>query len=302
MSKIRKVATHSGPFQADDVMCFSILKLVFGKDIQLIRSRIQKEYSEGDIVFDIGNEYIPEENKFDHHQKGGAGKRENGVPYSAVGLIWKHFGMQVVDSQEKWDYIDQNLIQLIDSNDCGVERVTDPEVKALYLPGMIEILGPQWNEGADMTAFNNAFFDAVKITDVVLNRYLAKADAIVQARQIVEKAIEESEDGIMQLDVYMPWKELLEQSQNPKAKDILYVTYRAVNGDWGCRCVPNAPGAFACKKDLPKKWAGLRDVALQDVSGVDDAIFCHQALFTCGAKTKEGLLEMIKQAVESQED
>jgi uncharacterized UPF0160 family protein len=39
------------------------------------------------FIFDIGGEYEEENNLFDHHQKGGAGVRENGVQYSSFGLV-----------------------------------------------------------------------------------------------------------------------------------------------------------------------------------------------------------------------
>ena len=39
-----------------------------------------------DIVIDVGGQYDPDAGRFDHHQRGGAGERENGIPYSSFGL------------------------------------------------------------------------------------------------------------------------------------------------------------------------------------------------------------------------
>jgi uncharacterized UPF0160 family protein len=43
-------------------------------------------------ILDVGDIYNPDQFRFDHHQAGGAGKRENDISYASCGLIWKHFG------------------------------------------------------------------------------------------------------------------------------------------------------------------------------------------------------------------
>ncbi|MDQ6957399.1 MAG: MYG1 family protein, partial [Mariprofundaceae bacterium] len=44
--------------------------------------------------------------------------------------------------------------------------------------------------------------------------------------------------------------------------------------------------------------AGLSDKALQDVTGLDDAMFCHNGLFIAGAKSFESTMKMAAMAVE----
>ena len=51
-----------------------------------------------DYVLDVGGEYNPKENKFDHHQEGWNEKRGNGIPYATTGLIWKEYGKKITDS------------------------------------------------------------------------------------------------------------------------------------------------------------------------------------------------------------
>jgi len=50
---------------------------------------------------------------------------------------------------------------------------------------------------------------------------------------------------------------------------------------------------------LPSAWAGLRDAELQKVSGVEDAVFCHRALFTAVARSKEGAIKLAQIALQS---
>ena len=57
--------------------------------------------------------------------------------------------------------------------------------------------------------------------------------------------------------------------------------------------------SFENRKDLPAAWAGLRDVDLQAVTGVDDAIFCHNGRFLIVAKTLEGARALAKLALDN---
>ena len=38
-------------------------------------------------------------------------------------------------------------------------------------------------------------------------------------------------------------------------------------------------GSFKDRKSLPTPWAGLSDKERQDVTGIDDAMLCHDGLF-----------------------
>ena len=57
--------------------------------------------------------------------------------------------------------------------------------------------------------------------------------------------------------------------------------------------------AFAQRRPLPRRWAGLRDADLQAETGIADAVFAHRARFTAGARSREGILEMARLALEA---
>ncbi len=61
--------------------------------------------------------------------------------------------------------------------------------------------------------------------------------------------------------------------------------------------VPVALGEFSARRYLPNSWAGLRDVELDAVTGVDGCVFCHPARFLCGNVTREGAIELAKLAL-----
>ena len=102
--------THSGTFHADEIFATLILSKII-PEITLIRiPELREKVNENVIVYDIGG------GKFDHHQFGGNGKRQNGVKYAACGLIWKEFGKELLSKYKvtkvdyTWNYIDKNLI------------------------------------------------------------------------------------------------------------------------------------------------------------------------------------------------
>ena len=77
-----------------------------------------------------------------------------------------------------------------------------------------------------------------------------------------------------------------------------YVLYPdETGGNWRIQAVPVSPESFESRKALPEAWRGVRDDDLSRVSGIDGGIFVHASGFIGGNKTKEGVLEMAKQAL-----
>ena len=92
MCKIpNQAVTHAGRFHADDVFSTALLRIL-NPQIQVQRVPQLPEGFAG-LAFDIGW------GEFDHHQQG-APVRENGVPYAAFGLLWRRFGLQLLEAGE----------------------------------------------------------------------------------------------------------------------------------------------------------------------------------------------------------
>lgn len=84
--------THGGIFHADEIFATVILaKANPDKELRLCRTFNVDNAQAGAIVYDIGG------GRFDHHQRGGNGCRENGVPFAAAGLIWQEYGMAALE-------------------------------------------------------------------------------------------------------------------------------------------------------------------------------------------------------------
>jgi len=284
------IATHNGNFHADDVFSVAALKTLY-PSAALVRTRDLEVIGKADIVLDVGGVYDAEAGRFDHHQRGGAGERENGIPYSSFGLIWKQYGLELcAGNQEVADSVDKNLVSTIDAIDCGYVKGV---ATGISLSQTISMFNPTWQED---THFDSCFDEAVAFASRVLTRFIASANGGISAKDIVAKAIEKAEDPrVIVLEQYTPWKTTV----HTLSKEALYVVYPSGSGPWRIQTVPVELGSFEDRKSLPTPWAGLSDKALQEVTGLDDAMFCHNGLFIGGCDSFESTMKMAAMAVEA---
>ena len=279
----KTIATHNGNFHADDVFSVAALKNIFPA-VELIRTRDLDVMAKADIVLDVGGVHDAQTGRFDHHQKGGAGERENGIPYSSFGLIWQHYGLEICGgNQAVADSVDGSLVSTIDAIDCGhVEGVAT----GISLSQTISMFNPTWQEAGN---FDECFDEAVKFASRVLTRFIATASGGINAKSIVIKAIENAEDPrLIILEKYTPWKTTVHKN----SKDALFMVYPSQEGQWRIQTVPVELGSFEDRKSLPQTWAGLSGDELQQVTGINDAMFCHNGLFIAGAQSFESVMKM----------
>jgi uncharacterized UPF0160 family protein len=286
----KTIVTHNGNFHADDVFSIAALKSIF-PSFNLIRTRDLDVIAKADIVVDVGGEYDAETGRFDHHQRGGAGERENGIPYSSFGLIWQHYGLEICEgNQELVNALDAGLVSNIDAVDCGhIEGVQE----GISLSQCIGMFNPTWQEDSHLDV---CFDEAVEFASRLLTRFIAAARSGMSAKAIVTKAIEQAEDPrVIVLEQYTPWKKTV----LALSEQALYVIYPSQTGEWRIQTVPAERGSFENRKPLPKPWAGLSGQTLQEVSGIEDAMFCHNGLFIAGAKSFSSTMKMAAIALES---
>ena len=288
------IVTHDGTFHTDDVFACATVSLAFSdREIEIVRSRDEEIIQSGDIVFDVGGIYDIETLRFDHHQKGGADTRDNGIPYASFGLVWRQFGVELAGSIDNAQFIDEQLVQGIDGADNGVvNKVADNGVYSYSVIDAISALRPTWEE--DELSIDEAFMQAVNMAVNILERMIKHSQAYSHARELLENAYEESADKTI-IDIgkeYPGWYEVMSSYPEP-----LYVLYERSDGTWGAKAVRVTPAEFASRKPFPENWTGLRDEELQAVTGVPDAIFCHNGGFLIAAKSREGALTLAQKAV-----
>ncbi len=293
MQKLR-IVTHNSKFHTDDIFAVATLSLILGEEnIEIIRTRDPEIIKTGDYVVDVGGIYDFETKRFDHHQEGGAGKRENSIPYASFGLVWKHFGEKVCGSLEIANRIDALLVQPVDAGDNGIElvdlRITG--VHPITIINFFESFNPTWKKddlervGEFMTAVDLA----ISYINRLINFYKDSAEAQYYVREMYEKT---ENKKLLVLDRYSPTGDTVRL-----LKDVQFVIYPRGDGNWSLKGVKEDEDTFVYRKLLPKSWAGKINGDLELETGVEGSMFCHNHLYTATAKTKEAILKMAEIAL-----
>jgi uncharacterized UPF0160 family protein len=284
------LVTHDGSFHADDLFATATLSIVFDDNIKIVRTREQKQIESADVVYDVGGIYDPSIDRFDHHQKGGAGTRENGIPYSSFGLVWGRYGEKVCGSKEVAEKIDEKLVQSIDAFDSGINLF---DVKGKVGPYLVQDIffnfRPSWKEEQD---YDTCFVNLIPFVVKILQREIVKTKDGLEAESIVHKAYEDAKDKrVIFFDDSYPWFETIHEYNEP-----LYVISR--KGDtWRAEAVRKEKHNFESRKAFPENWAGKRDGELVEATGIPGSIFCHNGRYLVVAKTREAILALVEKAL-----
>ncbi len=285
------IATHDGTFHADEVFAFAAIPC----DKNIIRTRDTEKIREADVRIDVGGEYDHESLSYDHHQKGGAGVRENGVPYASFGLVWKHLGedycsFRCADEnvERVAKLVDEELVQKIDAVDTGYSSYNDEGPYPLHYG--ISALNPMpWSESSEalnQKSSDDAFKGAVDFAGKILSGVTSRCEEAIGAEDVVKRAVQNAEsDNYLVLEMFCPWqKAVIDEGTSHK-----YVIFENRQGNSMVSAIPEKAGERgAYRQALPNEWRGLSGVEFQKVTGIEDAVFCHPAGFIAGAKTPEG--------------
>ncbi|AQS87651.1 hypothetical protein AA101099_2696 [Neoasaia chiangmaiensis NBRC 101099] len=313
--------THSGNFHADETLGYVILHYalaphgdlkgrVLGESaddrLRFERSRAPDRIGAADIVFDVGAVNEPARGRYDHHMKNKP-LRDDGMPYSAAGLLWKDYGLAAVrhlvatpvddaTAEAIWRAIDGSLVVPVDQDDNGVAKMGK-----LSLADIVSACGPAWDT-AEVYGVQEAkrreaqgFANAAGIVAAHLTHMVDRVRASLKAADRVVAAYEQAEDKrILIMDTGMPTEKVIFERDLP----VVYVVSPAGPKQWNVKAVPPVRGDFGQRVSLPEAWGGLETTALAKVSGVADAVFAHPARFICGAGSKEGAVTMARRALE----
>jgi uncharacterized UPF0160 family protein len=292
----KTVAVHSGNFHADDLFSVATISMYLQQDVKVIRTRNKEVIYTADYVLDVGQEYDPSRNRFDHHQEGGAGKRENGLPYATFGLVWKEFGQKICGSSDAAQIIDEKLVQTIDGEDNGIDiyKPSFDGVQPYSISDFLFINNPTWRE--ENKKVDDCFEQALKIAKVILKREIERANDYLEGRKKIIEIYKNTEDKrIIVIDNDYSWARVLSSFPEP----MFVIKNVPENNTWNVSCMKLPGEKFRSKIMFPEKWAGKSGQELVEITGVADAIFCHNGRFIVVSKSKEGAIELAKKALNS---
>lgn len=299
-SKKIKIVTHSGSFHTDEVLACAVLSLVHHGNIEIVRSRDSEVWATGDYVVDVGFVYNVATGRFDHHQQGGAGVRDNGIPYSSLGLIWKEYGETLTGDKIGAERIDQKLVQPVDAADCGIDtfKLTENGVFPYLLHHVVSSFRPTWKEEKEgVMSYDQGFVHAMEIAMQVILREITIAKDRSEGENFVTDLYQKAEDKrLIVIDGQQPWEWILTQFPEP-----LYIVKpdHENGGKWKAKTVRVVVDSFESRKDFPEAWAGKSGQELVDITGVPDALFCHSKRFIVVAGSKEGAINLARLALDA---
>ena len=284
-----KVGTHNGTFHADETLACTVLDMLYGP-IHLVRTRDTALLEECDVVIDVGGKYDGIK-YFDHHQTDFQAARQfSNVPYASAGLVWLHFGMDLLVDiygdmptnllSQLFTVIDQKYIQPVDAIDTGHVR---PSEQTYHFSQFVSSFN--FSNVNDDNIQMQQFRQAMDVVRSWLFSVITREMQVLQEITKVEQAVDKADNSILVLDSYLPWQEVVlpfNESCSPEEK-FTHVVFPS--GDsWKVQAVED-------KFYLPTQWRGLSGEALAELS-VEGAIFCHKAGFIAGATTKEQAVKM----------
>ena len=295
------IGTHNGIFHCDEIVAISILDILYNntKNINVIRRRnIELLKEKANLLIDIGA------GKFDHHQKGGNGKRQNDIEYASSGLIWKEFGKDVIKllSEGKlscenieilFNTIDNELIQSIDKEDNG-QNISYHQFQ------FIKNFLPTWN--SQYIDYDENFEICINITSTILKNiiksfissYLAKVE--IESR--INSPYNHTENILILPSQTIPWIEAVINYNKNSTNDncIDFVVFPYPDGGYALQCVPiSEDNLFSQRISLPDEWAG-ETINLPNVAGIKTATFCHRGKFFARALEFDDIIQMCKLA------
>lgn len=141
----------------------------------------------------------------------------------------------------------------------------------------------------------------VQLLDLVFDQCIISEKSRMESIDYVEQCIDMSENHIVFLEKFAPWKGTLLASESPKAGEADVVVFPSSRGGWNFQGIPTAPDAFSVRCVIPEEWLGKRDQELQEVCGIKDASFVHPGGFIGGAYSLEGAMAMARKVVENTE-
>lgn len=299
---ITHLVTHSGGFHADEVLSSVVLTRLF-PDAELLRTRDRQRITPANdrIIYDVGGNYDPAAQVFDHHQRPNP-LRSDGQPYSSFGLIWAHYGRAYLAAMdvpaEEVEMIhasfDTKFVLPIDLLDNGaIEPSVAGPLSILTLPSLLGSLKPVFDDTsptADDDAFHAGLVIARSFVEALVRNLAAKA----RAQSIVRDAIAAAGTSpILELPMGMPYLSVLRDA----GADHMMFVVNPRGDDWTLNGIKLSNETFDQRADLPAAWAGLTDEALEVASGIKGAKFCHNARFIAVADSRDAILAMADIAV-----
>lgn len=282
-----KYYTHAGLFHCDEVTGWIICKLARKCD-DLVRLTDITNIPDDGLVADIGREYDPANLRFDHHQ--GFILREDGFPYASAGLLWKEFGLTVIEnliSKEEFlaygedivQRVDDKFIKGIDAHDSDNDYLLSAkccagEVNVYSLSNVLSYFNAK--DVKDHTLQRNNFLKAAAVVQQMVESQVQNAAAYFRDAERFDQISDFKHDEIVVMTDGINWKDIVHENY-PDLKFIVLPSNHPGN-PFSLQAVTIHPKSRECK-------------ILIERSDTFDG-FIHQGKWIAGGNSPEELVEL----------
>jgi len=306
-----------------------MLRYLYEHPLSVIRTRDQKtlkacQEDPDTIVIDVGQIYDHENHCYDHHQtsfneplKPGTTVGGQIVPLSSCGLIYRHYGHDLIrkaaaESYPDFQFTEEQLeaiyddyyryfVLSIDAGDNGIDYVSD---KKLYHPVILPSTVANFNSDAtndDEKQFIN-FQEAVQYCTLTFRKHL---DATIKRKKNYyegvphfKKSLDETPsdikaDGILILNRPIPVEQYLKEHDPSQHYKFILVP---INDQWKLWTVHKKGQRFETLKSL------ISESEAKKLVGEDQVVFIHKAGFTGAAKSLDAAVKIAQASVASEQE
>jgi uncharacterized UPF0160 family protein len=320
-----KIVTHNGQFHADDVLACALLKLIIPNS-DIFRTRNDNIINNCEYVVDVGRIYNPDNNRFDHHQKGcyEVYSKNYDTPMSSVGMVYKKFGKDIIETLLKQyngdiekvniNYITNTMyksfIKEIDCIDNGIsnnslnETNNNEKNKYFITTNFSSTINKfnsidSYDHNEQMVRFSEAMDYAILMFKVHLFNYIDKSIVFEKDGEIVKIVMEErfkyDKDGQIivfttqctnSMNHIKSYEKTNEIDINSK-NSIKYVIYLGDTDEYRIRAMPSDK-IFVNRRNLKTK----EELEQLDETLKDKIIFIHNCKFVGGTKDLESAIKI----------
>lgn len=297
---INTVIVHGGQFHLDEILAVALLKIA-GLRFNTKRTReLPKNKDEKTLIMDTGMIYDPDRLMLDHHQSG-APKRENGITYSSVGLLWKDFGRNLAerilvkysdrnniirndDITKLWETVDRELIMGTDAWDNGQEIMPLDCLAPINIAELVAAMNP-----SDAASSDFAFDRTAAVIYVLIGSWLCSVCERQAAENIIKWELEKAAAAgtpYACISAAVPWKQIIQDDKELYDKTL---NIAAV-----CFAKDGAVGISAMPSDR-KTRTGIR-VNLKNAKQTKGITFVHESGYFALAEDIETAKRFITEA------
>lgn len=241
-----EVIVHGGCFHGDDVACVALLKLVH-KEVNVIRKfKVDVDTETADYILDIGRMDKVNETQviLDHHQ--GPELIENTeVKHCAFSKLVD----RMINPDDKLfkKYLYSTLVLPIAAQDNG-QNGSDFGLFPSPLT-FVNTMGLSWKDNQKLG--DQRFNEVVEMVKAVISNIIKNLEDKIEAINEVTYAISKAEGGVMRLNYYMPWTDVV-INYNAGLPKIQLVVFPNNRGEVTVQVVPKKLGSFESWIKIPE--------------------------------------------------